>query len=568
MPDFVSFDREQRNHPAREAFRTWEEDREEIMFCDPHLRHFVSCRTEKLNFRNAAALESMMPLVGKLTREYDNPRGEPYLDSVDRFGVRTENVVMHSAHREVGEILYNTGIVRAAKTPGSSFMQALLFYTLSHEGEVGHACPIACAIALTRALRRRGAAAEYEDMDRIAAVSYDSALRVGQLMTEVQGGSNVGGNEMIAYRNEDGSYRLFGEKFFCSVADADIFMVSARLDGAPGGTKGIGCFLMPRSINGEPNNFRIARLKRKIGTTSLPTGEFEFHGALACALGEPERGFEILAADILNTARWLNAVAGAGMMRSAYITASSYARYRVQFGKNIAFYSYVRARLADMKAEWLAALYAVWLVTDLDFLIDSGTANENEQYRHRLFVNAVKYVTAEECIRAIENGIEVLGGNGAIYDFSNLPRLLGDAHVYKLWEGTPGTLLSQIERDLGRFGPDALIAYANQLIDEALPNMQTVLQGLVFVGWNRTKSALYNMKNHPDSPDFSVTVRHFVRLTVITLMSMAAGRRLTSASVKDELLAAAELIAWKEFGGSFESGNTRPRIDRVLGLDV
>jgi len=65
--------------------------------------------------------------------------------------------------------------------------------------------------------------------------------------------------------------RLFGDKHFCSNVDADVFIVLARPDGAPGGSRGLGTFIVPRHLpDGSPNGFSIKRLKPKLGTVGSP----------------------------------------------------------------------------------------------------------------------------------------------------------------------------------------------------------------------------------------------------------------------------------------------------------
>ena len=110
---------------------------------------------------------------------------------------------------------------------------------------------------------------------------------------------------------------------------------------APAGTAGIACFLVP-GHDGSVNGFRIRRLKDKLGTRALATGEIEFDGAVAFPLGELEDGFRIAAGVVLNTSRWLNAFGSAGLMRRAYLEASRFARVRSAFGRPIAFRSCAR----------------------------------------------------------------------------------------------------------------------------------------------------------------------------------------------------------------------------------
>ena len=344
------------------------------------------------------------------------------------------------AYHRAGRAIWASGIVGAA-----ALEQARLFYLLAHAGEGGHACPVVCTAGLVRALKAHGS---YELRERflppLIETDYDQAERGAQFLTERHGGSDVGANRVEAIPDGAG-WRLHGEKWFCSVADADQFLVTARPRGAPEGTRGIGCFLVPRSGGG----FRIRRLKDKLGTRALATGEIEFDGAPAYALGPLEDGFRT-AVGVLNTSRWLNALGSAGLMRRATIVASEFARERKAFGRVISDYPLVRENLAVMKVEADAALASTMELTELVDRLDKGEAGEEDTAWHRVLVNANKVVTSLAATKVTRRGIEALGGNGTIEDFSPLPRLYRDAIVFESWEGTHNVLCAQVLRDLTR----------------------------------------------------------------------------------------------------------------------
>src|SRR2546430_11799777 len=109
-------------------------------------------------------------------------------------------------------------------------------------------------------------------------------------MTEKEGGSDVGTLTTTAVQ-EDDHWRLYGEKWFCSNADAKVVMLLARPEGAGPGTRGVGLFLMPRRLHdGSQNHYRIVRLKGKLGTRSKASGAIKFEGANAYAVGKLDRG--------------------------------------------------------------------------------------------------------------------------------------------------------------------------------------------------------------------------------------------------------------------------------------
>ncbi len=103
----------------------------------------------------------------------------------------------------------------------------------------------------------------------------------------------------------------------------------------------------------------------------------------------------------------------------------------------------MRENLAVMKAEEHAALASTMALTAL---VDGG-----DPLLHRFLVNSNKYMTSITATHVVRRGIEVLGGNGAIEDFSPLPRLYRDAIVFESWEGTHNVLVEQVRRDALRF---------------------------------------------------------------------------------------------------------------------
>src|SRR5207237_10345689 len=136
----------------------------------------------------------------------------------------------------------------------------------------------------------------------------------GQFMTEKEGGSDVGKLTTTAVQEGD-HWRLSGEKWFCSNADAEVVMLLARPQGAEAGTRGVGLFLMPRHLeDGSQNHYRIVRLKDKLGTRSMASGELKLEGAIAYAVGKLDRAF-VQMADMVNSSRLANGVKSTALLR-------------------------------------------------------------------------------------------------------------------------------------------------------------------------------------------------------------------------------------------------------------
>jgi hypothetical protein len=442
---------------ARRALAAWRDDFPE----DPYLadaplraalaRSLPPARLARLEARASGFARDVTRVVGPAAARYEQRGHLPELARFDGIGRRTESVAFDPAYDAAGDVVWASGLVSLSGTPGSAFEQATLLYLLSLEGEAGHACPATCTIGLARALRRvadDGIRTRF--LPSLVDPVYATAVRGSQFLTEVQGGSDVGANVCRARPEGDGTYRITGEKWFCSVADAGQFFLTARIEGSGAGTRGLGSFVVPREVDGEPNGFALRRLKDKLGTRGLASGEIDFDGALAWPVGPVEHGFRTAVGIVLNTSRWMTAVGDAGMMRRAYLEAAAYAVHRRAFGQPIGGFPAVRRTLADMASVSIGALHLVLALTGLEDRIDDGSAGDADVLLHRFLVNVAKYLVSGQATDVVHAAIEVLGGNGAIEDFSVLPRLYRDAMVYESWEGSHNVLVAQVLNDLRR----------------------------------------------------------------------------------------------------------------------
>ena len=414
--------------------------------------HLDGERLEALRASAGAFAREVVTVIGPAASRYEQPAHLPELARWDGLGRRTEEVSFDPSYHEAGRAVWRSGLVALSGKPGRAYEQAALLYLLSLEGEAGHACPATCTIGLARALRR---VADDDVRERFLPAllerDYDAAERGSQFLTEVQGGSDVGANVCEAVPTSDGRrWRVSGEKWFCSVADAGQFFLTARVPGGQAGTRGLGSFVVPRLVDGEPNGFSIRRLKDKLGTRGMASGEIDFDGALGWPVGPVADGFKTAVGTVLNTSRWMTALGDAGMMRRAVLEASAYARHRQAFGQPIEAFPAVRRRIVDMATSQIAALHLCFELTRLEDLIDGGQASQTDVVLHRFCVNVAKYRVSVQATDVVHSAIEVLGGNGAIEEFSILPRLYRDAIVYESWEGTHNVLVAQVLNDCRR----------------------------------------------------------------------------------------------------------------------
>jgi hypothetical protein len=182
----------------------------------------------------------------------------------------------------------------------------------------------------------------------------------------------------------------------------------------------------------------------------MPTAELDFRDALAYPVGPVESGFKNVMTYVINTSRIYNAVGVTGNARRACLVASTYAQHRAAFGQPILQFPLVQDILAKMRADVAAMLSGTFYLVHLLDAAELGSAAEGDAEFLRLAINLNKYRTAVLAHEVILQGIELLGGNGAIETFSALPRLLRDNVVYENWEGTHNVLLAQAQRDIRR----------------------------------------------------------------------------------------------------------------------
>lgn len=397
----------------------------------------------------------------------DCERHPAFLRPIDPWGNRVDEVVYPEAWRRIAEtaaraglvaLPYEEDVVRRAG-PDVRIVQAALGY-IFHPSTATYFCPIAMSDGAARVLIDFGSAElRGEVVPQLMTRNGAQAWTAGQWMTERQGGSDVGSNSVTA-RFEGGAWRLYGLKFFCSNVGAQVALVLARPEGASAGTDGLALFLVRRSLpDGTPNRFRIERLKDKLGTRAMATGEVMLDGAHAELVGEPERGFPQMT-PMLNITRFHNAVASAALMRRAVMLACSYAAEREAFGRRLDRHPLHREVLLDMAVTAEAGLVLAMRVAALLGRLETSANAGGEDFLFRIGVSLAKLYTARQAVAVASEAVECFGGQGYIED-TGIPRLLRDAQVLPIWEGTTNVLALDVLRLLRK--PGVIDAYGAEL---------------------------------------------------------------------------------------------------------
>src|SRR5439155_419647 len=139
-----------------------------------------------------------------------------------------------------------------------------------------------------------------------------------------------------------------------------VAVLLARPRGGAPGTQGLGLFAMPRRLeDGSRNSYRIVRLKDKLGTRSMASGEIVMDGATAYLVGDAKRGFKQMMEQV-NLSRLSHGVRAAAMMRRCLNEALAVARSRKAFGKTIGEYPLLRRQLMKimLPTEQALSMYA------------------------------------------------------------------------------------------------------------------------------------------------------------------------------------------------------------------
>ncbi len=422
------------------------------------VRFYMNLGTDDF-ISNLKECAQQIPHLESLVSENDFRFNLPRLEKYDGIGRQTDEICFHPTYLDAGDIVYGTGMMQLMSRPGGLIKALSLFFLTSHAGEAGHNCPVACTAGVIRVFSKLG---DFENksyyLKKLLEPSFRKNFTGAQFLTEIQGGSDVGRNATVATIQKDGSYLIRGEKWFCSNANAELILMTARYDSDSQGTKGLGLFLVPRNLpNSSRNHYTLRRLKEKLGTRTMASAEIDFHGAYGLHMGPITEGFKMIMQNVLHLSRIYNTFSVCGSARRALQIATRYSRHRKAFGKEIGSYPLVQENLANIQAENMAILAsAMKLAADQDEIDLQQNLMPEQSLRQRLMANLNKYISALWSVQHIHNCIDVLGGNGAIESFSSLPRLLRDSIVCENWEGTHNTLRMQVLRDILRYDQDQI----------------------------------------------------------------------------------------------------------------
>jgi 3-(methylthio)propanoyl-CoA dehydrogenase len=324
-------------------------------------------------------------------------------------------------------------------------------------------------------------------------------------LTEPQAGSDVGAVTTKAVPQDDGTYRITGQKIYITfgehqLTDNIIHLVLARLPDAPPGTKGISLFIVPKFLVnedgslGERNDVTCVSLEHKLGIHASPTCVMAYgeqgEGAIGYLVGEPHTGMRGMFT-MMNDARLGVGIQGLALGERSYQQALAYAQERRQ-GRGptsepgeqapIIEHADVRRMLLTMKAynEAMRALcYANAHALDLAHGSDDPVVRDEQQKLADLLTPLSKAWCTDLGVELTSLAIQVHGGMGYVEE-TGVAQHFRDARIAPIYEGTNGIqALDLVGRKLPYDGGafvKGFLADQRSIVDD-LPDTLSALAG-------------------------------------------------------------------------------------------
>lgn len=388
-----------------------------------------------------ANYESWWLAEGMAISENVDRAGTPSLRMFGQLGKRTDEILFPPDYWKMLRRGYETGALWRAFEGDSLRMHYLIDYVTCFF-DAGLGCPYIVSLSTTVPIKKYGSP-ELQAKFLPQLMRRDGSNWQGATwMTEVKGGSDLGANvETVASRNLTvsegaGDWLLTGDKYFASNVGAELAIVAARPEGAPKTVQGVALFLVPRYCDDGRLNYFIRRLKPKIGTRSVPTGEVELRDSEAYLIGQAEAGIYLIL-ESLNLSRVGNIVGSVALAQRTLADALTFAEQRIAFGKPILEHPLMRRQFEERITQLGHARALMWETIQLLDEVWQETPRYSDRYHlFRLVTHLAKYWTAEMVVQFAKWNMEVHGGMGVLSEYS-AERWLREAMILPIWEGTP-----------------------------------------------------------------------------------------------------------------------------------
>ena len=314
-------------------------------------------------------------------------------------------------------------------------------------------------------------------------------------LTEPQAGSDLALVRSKAVKQDDGTYRISGQKIFITYGEHDmveniVHLVLARTPDAPEGVKGISLFVVPKfMVNadgslGQRNDVYCASIEEKLGIKASPTAVLVYGddkgevgpGAIGYLVGEENRGLEYMFI-MMNAARYDVGLQGIAVSERAYQHAVTYAKDRVQSRpvdgsakESVAIIHHpdVQRMLMTMRAlvEGARAMALVGAAA-YDNAHHNPNAEEAKQAQafYEFLVPLIKGFSTENSVEVTSLGVQVHGGMGFIEE-TGAAQYYRDSRILPIYEGTTAIQANDlVGRKTARDGGATAKAIAAQIAD-------------------------------------------------------------------------------------------------------
>jgi alkylation response protein AidB-like acyl-CoA dehydrogenase len=381
------------------------------------------------------AYESWWEAEGKAISNAIDRAGTPWLRMFDQLGKRVDEILFPPEYWKMLKRGYQAGVIWRAFEENSLLPSYLLGYVTSFY-DPGLYCPYTVSLSTAVPVEKYGSENLKSRFLPTMLRKDETVWQGATWMTEIKGGSDLGATVETVARPAGDKWLLTGEKYFASNAGAELAVVAARPEGAPQNVRGLALFLLPKYREDGSLNYFIRRIKDKIGTRSVPTGEVELKNSEAYLLGKAEWGIYLIL-EVLNLSRVANSVASVALAQRAICEALNFAKERRAFGKPVISHPLLQNQFENRLADLKAAFALAWEATQLLNEVWRETPNYSERYHlFRLVAHLAKYWTAELAAQTAKWAMEVHGGIGTLAEF-RVERWLREAMILQIWEGTP-----------------------------------------------------------------------------------------------------------------------------------
>jgi acyl-CoA dehydrogenase len=348
-------------------------------------------------------------------------------------------------------------------------------------------------------------------------------------LTEPHCGTDLGLMRTKAEPQDDGTYKITGQKIFISAGEHDladniIHLVLAKISGGPEGIKGVSLFIVPKFMVkddgslGARNALACGKIEEKMGIHGNSTCVMNYDGATGYLLGEPHKGMRAMFT-MMNEARIGVGMQGLAQADAAYQNALFYAKDRLQ-GRDVTgaknpdgpadpliVHPDVRRSLMDQKSFTEGArAFILWSAT----LIDAAHRGQDRDADGlvSLLTPVIKGFLSDQGYDMTVKAQQIYGGHGYIEEWG-MSQFTRDARIAMIYEGANGVqALDLVGRKLAQDGGKHVMAFFEMVKsflkdnagqDESLD--QTIFEPLKRASKDLQAAGMYFMQNGMKNPN-------------------------------------------------------------------